>query len=142
MQIKLMKIKFQLFLVICSIALSMAWVPSPKEGVYILYVFEGSDWCHNCIRLDKQIISTAAFTDFVEEQEITIEHIDFPQRKRLDEKTVAYNAEIAEKYNFQGIFPTLVLVHVESGRQTMLSYENEDMETFMSKIELEKTELR
>lgn len=137
-----MRKKNQLFLLLISVILIMAWTPSPNKGDYILYIFEGSDWCHNCIRLDKKILSTAKFTQFTEEQEITIEHIDFPQRKKLDEKTVAYNSEIAEKYNFQGIFPTLILVHSESGRTAMLSYVNEDVETFIAKIEMEKNELR
>ena len=68
-------------------------------------------------------------------------HIDFPQKKKLDEQTTAHNAMIAEKYNFNGIFPTLILVHNESVRQTELSYANEDVETFIAKVEMEKTEL-
>lgn len=137
-----MRIKLQLFLIVSSLLLSVAWTSSPVKGDYVLYVFEGSDWCHNCIRLDKNVLSTTAFKEFTKEEEIIVEHIDFPQRKKLDKKTAAYNASIAEKYNFQGIFPTLILVHTESGKASIVKYANENVAAFIATIEIEKTELR
>jgi len=125
-----------------ALALSISWMSQPKEHEYRLYVFEGSDWCHNCIRLDQKVLSTTDFMEFAQNESILVMHIDFPQKKKLDEQTTAHNAMVAEKYNFKGIFPTLILVHNESGRQTELSYANEDVETFIAKVEMEKTELR
>ena len=79
-----------------------------------LIIFEGSDWCVNCIQLEKNVLSDVAFIEFSQENEIEIERIDFPQRKKQDKETEKYNAEIAEKYKFDGTFPTVVLLDEES----------------------------
>lgn len=75
-----------------------------------IIVFEGSDWCVNCIQLEKNILSDAAFIEFSQKNEIKIERIDFPQRKKQDKEIERYNAEMAEKYNFDGTFPTVILI--------------------------------
>lgn len=99
---------------------------------YRLIIFEGSDWCANCIRFDKTIGSSPIFKSFIEEQKITIEHIDFPQRKKLDDAIVEYNAQIAEKYQFDGTFPTILMVHTPSKNYEKISYKNQDPESFIA----------
>jgi thioredoxin-related protein len=79
-----------------------------------LIVFEGSDWCVNCIQLEKNVLSDAAFIEFSQKNEIEIERIDFPQRKNQDKKIERHNAEMAEKYKFDGTFPTVILLDEES----------------------------
>jgi len=79
-----------------------------------LIVFEGSDWCVNCIQLEKNVLSDQAFIEYSQNNEIEVERIDFPQQKRQDKETEKYNAEMAEKYKFEGTFPTVVLLDKES----------------------------
>lgn len=141
MNVACMKNLLHLTLVICAISIATSWAPSPKEHTFRLYIFEGSDWCHNCIRLDKNVLSKDQFKEFATSESIYIEHIDFPQRKKLEPQQAAHNAMIADKYGFKGIFPTLILVHAESNRQVVITYADEDVAEFIAKIELEKTQL-
>ena len=99
---------------------------------YKLIIFEGSDWCANCIRFEKTIGSSQLFQSFIEEQNITIEHIDFPQRKKLEANIVEYNAKIAEKYQFDGTFPTILMAHTFSNNYEKISYNNQDPELFIA----------
>jgi len=55
-------------------------------------------------------LSDKAFIEFSQKNEIEIERIDFPQRTKQTKETERYNAEMAEKYQFDGIFPTVILL--------------------------------
>jgi len=79
-----------------------------------LIVFEGSDWCVNCIQLEKNVLSDVAFIEFSHKNEIEIERIDFPQRKKQAKEIEKYNAAMAEKYGFDGTFPTVFLMDEEN----------------------------
>ena len=101
-----------------------------QKSSYKLIVFEGSDWCSNCIRFNKTIIENSDFITYTTNAQIDIEHIDFPQRKSLDKATEAYNASIAEKYDFKGVFPTLILTN-DSDDYQILRYNNESAQEFI-----------
>ncbi|TXN35503.1 thioredoxin fold domain-containing protein [Flagellimonas hymeniacidonis] len=108
-----------------------------KESVstkYKLVFFEGSDWCVNCIRFDRNVLSDPYFKYFLEKQDIEIERIDFPQRKKQDEATKTYNASIAEKFNFQGVFPTIILVENTTGEIIPLNYHDQGIDDFIAQI--------
>ncbi len=108
---------------------------TPKNDVkYKLILFEGSDWCVNCIRLEKNVLTNAAFIDFMKKRNITFERIDFPQRKQLDEATQQYNAEMAEKYGFQGIFPTIILERSNSEQTQTLEYHDQSCSDFIAQL--------
>ena len=49
------------------------------------------------------------FLKTMENHNISIEIIDFPQRKKQSPELIKRNESIAETFDFQGIFPTLVL---------------------------------
>lgn len=102
---------------------------------YKLIVFEGSDWCSNCIRFDKTILRDSTFSNFINENNIYIEHIDFPQRKKLDKTTQSYNASIAEKYNFKGVFPTVLLIVRNTNYVFSIDYSNQSSQEFIALIE-------
>ncbi len=108
-----------------------------KENIDLnhkLVLFEGSDWCVNCIRLDKNILSDPYFDHFLKRNAIELERIDFPQRKKLDETTKNYNAEMAEKYSFKGIFPTIILVEAASNEFVPLEYHDQSLDDFIAQI--------
>ena len=120
--------RFLLFIVFTLALLSQAIA---QESSYKLLVFEGSDWCSNCIRFNKTIMTDKTVSLFLSEHNIEREHIDFPQRKELDAETKSYNASVAEKYNFKGLFPTILLVDNETDAVVEIVYQNQDSKTFI-----------
>lgn len=97
-----------------------------SDSSLTLYVFTGSDWCANCRRFDKKVLHDSAFIKAMKGRNIRIEIIDFPQRKKLSDETVAHNQAISEKLGFRNIFPTIVLYSSSgNGKQRILYYRNE-----------------
>lgn len=101
------------------------------EPSHTLIVFEGSDWCRNCIRFKKTVLTKESFQKYLREKNIEVEQIDFPQRKQLDQATIAYNAKIADKYNFDGVFPTLLLINNTTEAVAKVPYGTQDVYQFM-----------
>lgn len=89
----------------------------------ILYAIVGSDWCPECRRLESKVLEDSTFVNTLKELQIELVIVDFPQRKKLDKATIKRNKQIANKYNFQGVFPTLILSKNEQHKQ--LFYQNE-----------------
>ncbi len=87
---------------------------SQKEQKIIL-VFEGSDWCATCKKLEKNIFTTSEFIEFSNKNVVLLK-ADFPKRKknRLAPTQQKHNEALAEKYNPRGVFP-LVLVLDKKG---------------------------
>jgi hypothetical protein len=104
----------------------------PEEAV--LYIFEGSDWCTHCARLEKNILTDEVFLKEIGALNIKLERIDFPQRTQLPPEIRKYNDEIAEKYGFDGTFPTLILVRMDSEKARKIIYHNESVETMLQLI--------
>ena len=105
-----------------------------QDKPYKLIIFEGSDWCSNCIRFDKKILSQQIFKDSISEHNIVVERIDFPQRKTQDKSTQAYNSSVADRHNFKGIFPTILIVDASSKIVANIAYQNQDAITFTALI--------
>lgn len=82
-----------------------------KEDRPIILVFQGSDWCAPCMKLDKEIWSTEVFKKYAKEHYVLLQ-ADFPRRKqnRLSKEQEAANAKLAEKYNKRGIFPFVAVI--------------------------------
>lgn len=82
-----------------------------KEDHNILLVFQGSDWCAPCIKLDREIWTSQVFKDYAKEHYVLLK-ADFPKRKqnRLSEEQQAHNDKLAEMYNRQGFFPLVVVM--------------------------------
>lgn len=77
----------------------------------IVLVFQGSDWCAPCIKLDREVWSTEAFTKYAASHFVMLQ-ADFPRRKKnaLTDEQQERNNALAEKYNKQGIFPFVVIL--------------------------------
>lgn len=82
-----------------------------EEGKPIILVFQGSDWCAPCIKLDREVWSTKAFKTYAKKNYIMLK-ADFPRKKSnaLSESQTKANAVLAEKYNKQGYFPFVVVL--------------------------------
>lgn len=106
---------------------------NPSTGMgpeYFLYIFTGSDWCVNCKRLEKKVLSDPAFSVTMEKNGIGIRIIDFPQRKKLDPEILKYNRSVADIYHFEGVYPTLVLAKSGSKTYTRLFYRNQGQDEY------------
>jgi thiol:disulfide interchange protein len=128
-------------LAICFL-LSIQYAEGKETGVQtkiepadtILYVFSGSDWCANCIELERKIISDPAFQSSLKSHHIQLQIIDFPQRKKLKAEVVKYNSLVAEKFNFDGVYPTLIVFSAGSQKHKQIIYQNESAEAFSNRI--------
>jgi thioredoxin-related protein len=85
-----------------------------KENHNIVLVFQGSDWCAPCIKLDKEVFSTEVFRQYAQDHFVMLK-ADFPRKKKnkLEDDQQKQNNELAEKYNQQGIFPFVVMLDKE-----------------------------
>lgn len=83
-----------------------------KEGKSIVLVFQGSDWCAPCIRLDREIWSTETFQAYAKSNYVMLQ-ADFPRRKQnaLPEALAEANAKLADEYNKNGVFPFVVVMN-------------------------------
>jgi len=78
----------------------------------IILVFQGSDWCAPCIKLDRSVWATDDFKAYAKEHFVMLQ-ADFPRRKRnaLPEEQLNKNKALAEKYNRNGVFPFVVVMN-------------------------------
>ena len=81
------------------------------ENKHILIAFTGSDWCTNCIKLEKEILNQETFLAFAVKNLVMV-RADFPRRKKnlLPEIQTKHNEQLAASYNSAGQFPTVALV--------------------------------
>ena len=74
-----------------DLSIDQAKIKATKEGKRILLVFQGSDWCAPCIKLEKEILDTEEFLNLAKEQFVILK-ADFPRGKKnrlSDEKATA-----------------------------------------------------
>jgi len=105
-----------------------------EEGKSILLVFSGSDWCNNCMRLDKEVLQQSSFQAFAKE-ELVVLHCDFPQRKRLEKAVVQQNEAIAEQYNPEGAFPKVLLLDAAFEPIHEIKYRRQTADQFLQKVQ-------
>lgn len=84
---------------------------SKKDSIPIVLVFQGSDWCAPCIKLEREIFSKEEFTSYAKDNYVMLK-ADFPRKKKnaLDKKQKEKNNKLAEKYNKNGYFPYVVVL--------------------------------
>ena len=82
-----------------------------KQSRPIILVFQGSDWCAPCIKLNREIWITETFKKYASQHYVMLQ-ADFPRKKinMLSESQTAKNAELAERYNKSGFFPFVVVL--------------------------------
>lgn len=106
-----------------------------KESKPIILVFQGSDWCAPCIKLDREIWSTDTFRKYAKENYVMLK-ADFPRRKKnsLSEKQTKSNALLAEKYNKQGFFPFVVVLDSNGKVLGESSYKKTTPENYIQEL--------
>lgn len=101
----------------------------------ILLVFQGSDWCAPCMKLDKQIFKTEEFQTLVKNNFVMVK-ADFPRKKsnKLSPEQESQNNKLAETYNTQGFFPLVVVLDKSGKVLGKLGYENISPKDYYSKL--------
>lgn len=82
-----------------------------EKNQHIILVFQGSDWCAPCIKLEKEIWSTEEFKTYSENNFVML-LADFPRKKKntLTKNQQLQNNQLMEKYNLRGYFPYVVVL--------------------------------
>lgn len=82
-----------------------------EKNRHIVLVFQGSDWCAPCIKLDREIWSTSEFITYAEANFILLK-ADFPRKKKnsLNDAQQEKNNKLMERYNKNGYFPFVVVL--------------------------------
>ena len=106
-----------------------------KESKPIILVFQGSDWCAPCIKLEREIWSTDTFKKYAKEHYVMLK-ADFPRRKKnaLSETQTKSNALLAEKYNKQGFFPFVVVLDCNGKVLGESSYKKTTPENYIQEL--------
>ncbi|PKP44959.1 MAG: thioredoxin family protein [Bacteroidetes bacterium HGW-Bacteroidetes-12] len=121
------KLKFMAMVLVLAASLTSftdnensAWLTNYNEAIkkaktenkLILMDFSGSDWCANCIRLEKSVFQTEAFKTYAKDKFILL-NVDFPMKakNKLSPELTKQNAELAKKYNNDGQFPTVIILN-------------------------------
>ena len=134
-----------LLLLLCSLPISaQEWLTdldtakeiASKENRPIVLVFQGSDWCAPCIKLDKQVFSTETFKHYAKNNFVMLQ-ADFPKKKKnaLTENQQLKNNNLAEKYNQRGIFPLVLMLDQDGNVLGETGYFKTDVSTYISHLE-------
>ncbi len=137
------KIALLLLLLTASLSSAQDWVTdlqkakelAAKEDKTIVLVFQGSDWCAPCMKLDREIWSTDTFKKYASEHFIMLQ-ADFPRRKKnaLSKEQQEKNNALAEKYNKNGFFPFVVLLDQNGNVLGEAGYEKTTPENYIKKL--------
>lgn len=134
------KVLFFLFLTVSS---AQEWTTSidnakeiaAKEDKTVVLVFQGSDWCAPCIKLDREIWSASAFKEVAKDDFVMVK-ADFPRRKanKLSAEQQEQNNKLAEKYNPKGYFPYVVVLNSEGEVIGATGYEKISPDAYCNKL--------
>lgn len=106
-----------------------------KQDKYILIRFSGSDWCSNCIKLERKLFSDSTFLSFANEN-IVLLTADFPRRRknRLPKDLTKQNEKLADKYNTEGAFPKTVVIDHEGNLKGVMQYPLTSVDDYIANI--------
>ena len=105
------------------------------ENKVIVLVFQGSDWCAPCIRLDREIWSTESFQEYAKANYVMLQ-ANFPRRKQnaLPEAIAEANAKLADEYNKNGVFPFVVVMNHKGEVLGETSYKKTTPEAYIKEL--------
>ncbi|WP_346883058.1 thioredoxin family protein [uncultured Algibacter sp.] len=86
-----------------------------KENKKMLLFFTGSDWCGWCIKLQKDVLKTADFEKWANDNVVLVE-LDFPKRTPQDETTRNQNRYLQQMFQVRG-YPTVHFVNPEKNSE-------------------------
>jgi len=101
----------------------------------IVLVFQGSDWCAPCIKLEREVWNTKEYQELAKDHFVMLK-ADFPRKKanKLSEDLQKQNAHLAETYNQEGYFPMVVVLSQEGKVLGKIGYDKSTPEAYFKKL--------
>jgi protein disulfide-isomerase len=95
--------------------LEVAKTRAKAENKPIFLYFTGSDWCAECVRMEKEILTKPAFMDYAEEHLVLLE-VDFPKKPetmgKQSAELKAQNKVLDKQFKIEG-YPTVILADAD-----------------------------
>lgn len=106
-----------------------------EKNENIILVFQGSDWCAPCIKLDRNVWSTTEFKEYALDHYVMLQ-ADFPRKSQnaLSEDQQKKNNKLAEKYNSNGIFPLVVILDNQGKVLGETGYKNSTPSEYIAEL--------
>lgn len=133
-------ITFFFFVISSQLGFSQEWLTdmtqastlASEQHHNIILVFQGSDWCAPCMKLEQEIWSSEEFRDYASDHYILVK-ADFPRKKKnqLSAQQQKKNDRLAEKYNQEGYFPLVVILDPEGNVLGKTGYEQVTPEKYI-----------
>lgn len=103
-----------------------------EKNEKIILVFQGSDWCAPCIKLNTEIWSTPEFVAYAENHFVMLK-ADFPRKEKnkLSATQQQENIKLMEKYNKPGYFPYVVVLDNKGKVLGNTGYKKTDPKTYI-----------
>ncbi len=113
-----------------------ALAQAKAEKRFVLLNFSGSDWCGWCIRLEQEVFSQKAFTDYAKTNLVCV-LLDFPRKRPISEKIGARNGALHEMYSapFFPVFPSIVLLNSDGKAIARTGYHQGGAEAYVTHLE-------
>lgn len=112
--------------------LEQAKIEAKDSNKYIFVSFSGSDWCHWCIQLDKEVFSSKQFQDYAEE-ELVMVLVDFPKRKKQSPEQKMKNDKLSRQYRVRG-FPSIALLNPQGELVSMTGYRRGGADAYIDHV--------
>ncbi len=106
-----------------------------QENKSIILVFQGSDWCAPCIKLEKKIWLSDAFKNNYKKHFVLLK-ADFPRRKKnaLSKEQEEKNKMLAESYNKNGHFPFVLILNPKGSVLGTIGYTKDKPKEYFQKL--------
>jgi len=103
-------------------SLPEAIAEAQSENKLILLDFTGSDWCHYCVKLKKEIFEKSEFKAWASDNVVLLE-LDYPRGSQLPPRIQQQNEMLKSRYAISS-YPTVLLVDVEGNVKAKMAYQN------------------
>ncbi|MHB9139762.1 MAG: thioredoxin family protein, partial [Victivallaceae bacterium] len=103
----------------------------------VLVLFDGYDWCPASKVLEKQILKSAEFQAFANENLVTV-MIDFPRTRKLPEAQAKANEALRKQFGIEA-FPTMLMLDADGNLLEEFSYNGQKPDEFV--IELNRSRM-
>lgn len=118
-------------------AYDQALQQAKAEKKKLVLVFTGSDWNAYSAKLEKEVLDTEAFNNYVREKCVEVK-LDFPARTEQDADVKKKNRELASQYQIKS-YPTVIILNSEAKELGRLGYVGGGPDNYIAELEKFKT---
>ena len=104
-----------------------------KEGKDLLLDFTGSDWCHYCVQLRKEVFDLPEFIKVASKSFVLVE-LDFPNYKDQSDALKKQNQDLRRDFEING-YPTIYLCDAKGKPYARTGYRAGGPEVFLKALD-------